>query len=463
MQSRRAFIKNIGLALPAFTLAGSLLTSCGSKKGESPNKRIKIGIIGAGISGLHAAYLLHFDQHYEIEVLEASDRIGGRIQSEKSLFGLCPAEIGASNIYTRGGEWYNAASINGLKRIDGIESTYFIGQSDYNDNEIETDSDYIRMKSTLDKMKHSTSSDDVSIDAFCDMEGVPERVKFILKAQTEQLLGTNIERASLNYSQSEALSRLNTEQYKGANLESVIFDKYKSILPFVSNNIKINSIDYTGDKVVVTDHLQQKYFYDRVIVTVPLSILKIQEGKANHIQFIPKLPNSKIEAMNKLGMDGGYKIFLRLNKRFWKQDTGAVYLDAAISKYDVIFSDDSKQEYVISALVTGKTAESNLGMKNDREIIESIKSDWKQLLGTNYSDIIADHKIVNWSNDSNIGGCFSYHKVGTEYNVRQVLSESINNKLFFAGEACNTENKSGTVEGAIETAIKTVKAIQILA
>lgn len=463
MQSRRAFIRNIGLALPAFTLAGSLLSSCGNKQVESPKKRIKIGIIGAGISGLHAAYLLHLDQRYEIEILEASDRIGGRIRSDKQLFGLCPVEIGASNIYGNGGEWYNIASRNGLKRLDGLESTYFIGNSDYNDDEIESDSDFIRMKSTLDKMKYSPSSNDLSIDAFCHMEGVPERVKFILKAQTEQVLGTDIDRASLNYSQAEALSRLNAEQYKGVNFDSAIYDQYKSILPYVNNNIKINGIDYSGDKVIVKDHLQQSHTYDRVIVTVPLSILKIQEGKANHIHFNPQLPPSKIEAMNNLGMDAGIKVFLKLNKRFWQQDTGSVYLDAMIGKYDLVYSDDLNQTYVLSALVTGKAAESDLGMKNDREIVDSIKSDWKKLLGDAYSDIITDHKIVNWSNDPNIGGCFSYHKVGTDYNVREVLAASINNKLFFAGEACHTENKSGTVEGAIETAIKTVKQIQQLA
>ncbi len=60
-------------------------------KGTSP----KIGILGAGVSGLVAAYELA-RKGYEVEVLEATDRVGGRILTDR--FQGAHAELGAMRI-----------------------------------------------------------------------------------------------------------------------------------------------------------------------------------------------------------------------------------------------------------------------------------------------------------------------------------------------------------------------------
>lgn len=44
----------------------------------------KIGIIGAGVSGLRAAQLL-LEKGYNVQIFEARDRIGGRICSSSEL------------------------------------------------------------------------------------------------------------------------------------------------------------------------------------------------------------------------------------------------------------------------------------------------------------------------------------------------------------------------------------------
>src|SRR5688572_8394893 len=112
MQTRRDFIKNAALALPAFSLASVLLSSCNKKENNGPRK--KIGIIGAGISGLHAAYLLHNYDQYDIEVLEAGDTIGGRIQSSEYAFNTCNIELGASTIYGKN-SWFDIVKYNDPK------------------------------------------------------------------------------------------------------------------------------------------------------------------------------------------------------------------------------------------------------------------------------------------------------------------------------------------------------------
>src|SRR6187402_2529803 len=79
MNSRRQFIKNIALALPAISLAEFMFTSCNPVVNAPHVKRV--GIIGAGVAGLNAALLLKQTKKCTIEILEASDWVGGRILS----------------------------------------------------------------------------------------------------------------------------------------------------------------------------------------------------------------------------------------------------------------------------------------------------------------------------------------------------------------------------------------------
>ena len=63
----------------------------------SESEDLKILVVGAGISGLGAAKELH-DSGYEVTVLEARNRIGGRIYTDRSL-GF-PLERGANWIHS---------------------------------------------------------------------------------------------------------------------------------------------------------------------------------------------------------------------------------------------------------------------------------------------------------------------------------------------------------------------------
>ena len=72
---RREFVRRFG------GLAGLGLVSCSTQVDQPP----RIVVVGAGISGLVAAYEL-LQAGYEVTVLEARDRVGGRVLSIRSPF-----------------------------------------------------------------------------------------------------------------------------------------------------------------------------------------------------------------------------------------------------------------------------------------------------------------------------------------------------------------------------------------
>ncbi|MBV8451770.1 MAG: FAD-dependent oxidoreductase, partial [Deltaproteobacteria bacterium] len=85
--SRREFVRRVGIlggvgaahvAMEALGLAPVPVSYAGPPSLPPPyGKRVKVVILGAGIAGLTAGYELH-KAGYEVTILEARDRVGGR-------------------------------------------------------------------------------------------------------------------------------------------------------------------------------------------------------------------------------------------------------------------------------------------------------------------------------------------------------------------------------------------------
>ena len=81
---RRKFIKDTIIGLPLILMSPSLLASFG-KEDESINPNGKtVAVIGGGISGLAAAKKLK-EKGFTVIVLEAQEKVGGRIRTDRSL------------------------------------------------------------------------------------------------------------------------------------------------------------------------------------------------------------------------------------------------------------------------------------------------------------------------------------------------------------------------------------------
>ena len=275
--------------------------------------------------------------------------------------------------------------------------------------------------------------------------------------------GTDNVRLSLRgYGQEQVLRTADEEVYrlKDSTLLSVLEEKFAAVLDKVLQNKQVKKIDYSGEQVIVTDQVGQLYEADRVVLTVPLKIL--QDGD---ITFLPALPSTKQDALQKIGVGTGLKFHLKFSNAFWEDivdsDLGAIIGYNQLPDIQVS-SRGRGSDAVLSALVMGQRAEQLASLGNDA--VSVVLSDLDNIFAVGniatQSWVQGAAHITNWGNEPFIRGAYSYPVVGGGLVFRKELAAPVADKLFFAGEATHTDGHSGTVHGAIETGARAAEELE---
>ena len=394
---RRSFIQQSSTYGFAAALSPFFLNAC--KESLDPVQKFEVNfsgkvlVIGAGAAGLTAAYALQ-QNGIEFELLEASDRFGGRVKRIED-FADFPIDLG--------GEW--------------IHTDLSIFKELVNDPKVDPRIETIKFNPKVSLVKKN-------------------RIK-------KSWL------ASLFYS-----------EYKFKNSTWYgFFEKY--ILPPIADKIVYNSpvksIDYSGDRIRVQVQNGNQYEADRLILTVPITVLQ-----QNRINFNPAFPNDKKEALDKLKMPDGIKVFIEFSECFYPEmllngglianeirdlDEGdRVYYNAAFKK--------ESNRHILGLFSQGKPAKELANAPSDEAIIAMVLKELDQYFDGQASKYYLKHVIQNWTKEPYIGGSYTQE---TNSSIQSVLRKPISNQLFFAGETY-AEDYS-TVHGAAQSAYRAVEQL----
>ena len=89
--NRSEFLSKTITAITAVSAIGSLSAQTSNKKNLSVKK---VTVVGAGIAGLYSAYLLK-NSGYEVSIVEAKNRFGGRVLTISNDESQLTSELGA--------------------------------------------------------------------------------------------------------------------------------------------------------------------------------------------------------------------------------------------------------------------------------------------------------------------------------------------------------------------------------
>ncbi|XP_063668208.1 lysine-specific histone demethylase 2 isoform X19 [Pan troglodytes] len=433
-------------------------------------------IIGAGPAGLAAARQLH-NFGIKVTVLEAKDRIGGRVWDDKSFKGVT---VG------RGAQIVNGCINNPVALMCeqlGISMHKFGERCDLiqeggriTDPTIDKRMDF-HFNALLDVVsewrKDKTQLQDVPLGEkieeiykafikesgiqFSELEG--QVLQFHL-SNLEYACGSNLHQVSArSWDHNEFFAQFAGDHTLLTPGYSVIIEKLAEGLD-IQLKSPVQCIDYSGDEVQVTTTDGTGYSAQKVLVTVPLALL--QKGA---IQFNPPLSEKKMKAINSLGAGIIEKIALQFPYRFWDSKVQGAdffgHVPPSASKrglFAVFYDMDPQKKHSVLMSVIAGEAVASVRTLDDKQVLQQCMATLRELFKEQEVPDPIKYFVTRWSTDPWIQMAYSFVKTGGSGEAYDIIAEDIQGTVFFAGEATNRHFPQ-TVTGAYLSGVREASKI----
>jgi monoamine oxidase len=435
-------------------------------------------IIGAGAAGLAAAATLG-QAGISVVILEARDRIGGRIFTQHDAACDAPVELGAEFIHGVPSEILDKLDKSRIEEVEGQSWCAFGRQL------VPCDS-FSQVDSILDAMDDSLP--DESFLAFlerkfpnpshdAELEEAKRRaIGYIsgFNAADPALVGVHWLVAEMRAEEKIQGHRA----FRSVNGYADLLDAFRrQIVHFditIQTSTVVESIVWKpGAAQIKTcgESGSSTLATPQVLVTLPLSLLKIShELGSEHgaVEFIPSLPQEKIAALDKLEMGSVLRIVLRFRDRFWSAISATDDKTATLDDMGFLFSDDEsfptwwttmpKKRPFITGWAPFRSGERLSGLDKATVVGTALQTLSRLLKVQNLESKMESAYFHNWQTDRFSRGAYSYAKVGAD-GAQARLAAPVENTLFFAGEATDTTGNNGTVHGAMASGYRAAREI----
>jgi monoamine oxidase len=389
-------------------------------------------VVGAGAAGIEAARTL-IAAGRSVIVLEARDRIGGRVHFDAALGQQAAFDAGARFIHwAERNPWTDIARKLGAPATSeswgGSFATFRNGERVDPSQRAERRAAFGRVWRLLDA--DTPPSPDVSVAA---------------------RIGDGIEleaaRSLMHLSMGEEPERISVRDYarlwSGDDLEvpsgyGTLVERHGAGLP-VRMSTPVRSIDWSGAGVRVETQAGV-LTAGAAIVTVPVGVLQ-----AGGIRFTPGLPAETSRALDGLGMGSLTKIALRVEGERFGLSPFSSFFDTtrADEPFSVEFWPFDRN--VVLCQLGGDYARRVLGM-GEREAIAFALDKLVSMLGASARGKIGPGQVAGWWTDPLARGSYSLCRPGHD-DARALLAQPVADRLWFAGEATG-EGPAVTVGGA---------------
>jgi monoamine oxidase len=425
---------------------------------------MKVMVIGAGVAGLAAAQALTAGG-VSVQIIEARHRIGGRIHTVRDPADCAPIELGAEFIHGKPPEIFS------ICQAAGIEPVEMKGEHWHDPDGQGQDQDpsrrFSEVDQVLEQMTNPRLADQTFLEFLRNAQPGPEAAHWAA-AYVEGFNAARADRISIRALAHEMQAAETIEGHRSFRLA----EGYDHVPQWLWQQCERQSAALHLGTVVsrlrwghgwveagaTTSHPGQEELFaaDRVIVTVPLGVLKAPPGSVGAISFNPDLPSVRA-ALERLEMGQAIRITLVFNRAFWTDHRKLPeegFIHSRSERFPTWWTGLRGPEASSNLLFTGWTGgpkAEKLSVLSDQEVAECALDALAKILGQSrkaaYRYVVSWH-VHNWWKDPFSRGVYSYAGVGG-LEARQALATPIENTLYFAGEAANTEGHSATVHGAI--------------
>jgi monoamine oxidase len=413
--------------------------------------RESVIVLGGGVAGLSAA--LDLAATHSVTLLEAKERLGGRILTGRSSNGI-PVEMGAEFIHGCEPHLMRLLKAAALQTHEVPDRHWTNSGAGL----IELPDFWEQISSVTSEIKKINR--DASFLTILQNSRKPRESVQLAKGFVEGFHGATVDKAG---AKEIILSEEKAEELDGQKNFRVA-DGYDLLVRHMENECRKRGVRiYTGCKALTVDwkkrpatiHVDSRELStmaaDRVVITLPVGALR-----SGTIKFEPA-PKEKLEAIHAIEPGSVTKVILHFQSRFW-QPADFGFLHTTDDWFPTWWTDQRGE--ILTAWAGGQQAKDLSGHNSDFVVHRSIETASK-LFGETVplirKELIGAYHH-NWKQDPLTRGAYSFIPVGA-VNAPTILARPELEILFFAGEATNLDHQLGTVHGAIQSGRRAARDI----
>ncbi len=461
---RRTFLEHLRAA--AALLALQLTGGCSTPKLEGavpPSPEQPILVVGAGVAGLTAARALR-DAGWTVIVLEARDRVGGRVHTVR--LGDAVVDEGAAWIHgPEDNPISNYLDAKGIGRQPFDLETAHAPLYDARTGSTLTDAELRALEKGLDRFESraffmsGATDDDTSvrslIERFLTKQGYAEPLRTRLQINLELMF------MPMSGPMSELSVGRMMDGTQGSGGDAIVNGGYVRLVDSLAEGLDVRlgatvrSVERREDGVTV--RLEGEVVHgSHAIVTVPLGVLK-----SGGLVFDPPLPARKRDAIERIGFGTLEKIILSWEEPWWGTGPGDIVVMTGVGEArgapSFLDMTASAGKPTLVGMVSGIAAEQAQASMTDAQLVEAALTSLSLGWGVPVPAPKA-MRVTRWGSDPFTQGAYSFRSVGMLDGDVEALRASVDGRLLFAGEA-TSERQWATVHGAMLSGLREAQRI----
>jgi monoamine oxidase len=427
-------------------------------------------VLGAGAAGMAAAVQLQA-AGWSVQVIEARDRIGGRIHTLRDPRHPVPIELGAEFVHGQPAVIWDRLRAHGLRAYDALGNWWRSTPQGLQAEEANWD----KLEQILEAATSGGQPDQTfaeALEALGDFASVEERET--ARGFIEGFHAADIEKISVQALAQSGIfsdddSAGNDRSFRMADGYDRLIESFFSECAWDRCQIRFNTvasrIDWSPGQVTL--HARSRLGFELppvraklAVITLPIGVLKAPPGSPGALAFAPELEAIE-RALGSIHMGTAHRIVFRFRRAIWETEAQVAglrhrgvsdlgYAQNSDAMIPVWWTTLPVHAPVITGWVGGPPAD-RLSHCTRREIVEEALSSLGRSLAIPLDRLEAEFENAyfhDWSHDPFSRGTYSYLGVGG-LAAQTELARPVEETLFFAGEATHAGGQSGTVHGAI--------------